>query len=508
MLPFNKRPVRDPRDDAPEAEPSERALPRSSRAVPPPARSQPRVDRFEPEPIRPFLASRSDEEVTTFMPSPTKRPGLPSHGFEETGETATALHHVRPPAPSEPDEEEDNHTQIRHLPRRGRVAPAPVAASQPRPTEPLLVKLDPRLEASLSLSLSGSALDEDHETGASAPDFTLQLGPSPVAPSAPLVAQHSLAHSLSQSQPPFAAQSGAMPIPAQSVPHSFAPVTSAPLVSRSQPLAPGGSPVQQAMPSGPPASMGPPAMQSGPIAALPGLQAQSHAPFVPPGHFSVAPARPLDPPALALSTSRAAPKPTHMWAVALLAVGAAAAVAAFALRGSPTVAAFVDPSQAPGARAAAMAPAGNPQVELAQPANLAPALPAQPAAPTMTAQSVGAQPMPAVNSGPPVAADVATQPAPVAVGVALPAASVEATPKHAVATVANAKPEPKPAAAKAGPRPVAAAAKPEPKVAKPEPKPAVAKAEPKGTKKPPSAAEKEMKDAADALARAQLEQSL
>ena len=512
MLPFNKRPGRDPRDDAPEGETTDRALQRSSRAVPPPARSQPRAERFEEEPVqpvRPFQASRSDEEVTTFMASPAKKPaGAPiAHNFDETGETATALHYVRPPAPSEPDEEEDSHTQIRHMPRRGRAAP-PVQA-QPRGKEPPVVRLDPRAE--VSLSLSSAVLEEDHETGANAPDFTVQLGPGPgPAPATAAPAPAPLAAVL---QPPVAPQAAPAPIvhappqpfpvqaaPPPAVPHTFSPVTSAPLVSRSQPpmgLAPGAA-LPAAMRSGPvPAMTMPSAMQSGPVASVP---AHSHAPFASPAHFSVPPSRPLDPPAVALSTSHAAPKPARVWAMALVAVGAAAALAAFALRGSPTVAAFVDPSRAPGGRAAPAeaAPGAQPpqpvQVQAVQPSQPSNAALAPVTAPVVTAQVVGVQPVQPVN--PPVA--LPAQPA-VAVGVAQPALPVAA-----------AAPEPKPAAA-AAPKPVAAKPEPKPVAAKPEPKPVAAKPEPKepkGAKKPATAAEKEMKDAADALARAQLEQSL
>lgn len=525
MLPFNKRPGRDPRDDAPEGETSDRALQRSSRAVPPPARSQPRVERFEEEPaqpVRPFQASRSDEEVTTFMASPAKKPAV-AHNFDETGETATALHYVRPPAPSEPDEEEDSHTQIRHMPRRGRVAPA--VHAQPRGKEPPVVRLDPRAE--VSLSASAAVLEEDHETGANAPDFTVQLGPgpSPVAappppaqPLAPPAAPVPMVHAAPQ---PFPVQASPMAPPAHAVPHTFSPVTAAPLVSRSQPpmgLAPGAQ-LPPAMRSGPvPAMAMPSAMQSGPVASA-SLPPQSHAPFASPAHFAVPPARPLDPPAMALSTSHAAPKPARVWAMALVAVGAAAALAAFVLRGSPTMAAFVDPSRAPGGRAAP-AEATAPGAQAAQPVQVQPVQPAQPAmqapvaAPVLTAQIVGAQPVQPVN--PPVAAP--PQPA-VAVGVAQPPPPVAAAapePKPVAAApkpAALAKPEkpvaaapPKPVAAKPEPKPVAvAAAAPKPVAAKPEPK---EPKEPKGAKKPATAAEKEMKDAADALARAQLEQSL
>jgi len=537
VLPFNKRPGRDSRDDAPDGDPSDRALQRSSRAVPPPARSQPRVDRFEedaaPPPLRPFQASRSDEEVTTFMASPAKKPA--AHAFEETGETATALHYVRPPAPSEP-EEEDSHTQIRHMPRRGRAAPA--VQAQPRGKEPPVVRLDPRAE--VSLSMSAAVLDEDHETGANAPDFTVQLGPGPAQIPAPApvmpppqVAPAPMVHAQPQ---PFPVHSA--PMPAPSAPHSFSPVTSAPMVSRSQPpmgLAPGAS-LPPAMRSGLVPAMGgmPPSMQSGPV---PSLAPQSHAPFASPAHFSVPPVRPLDPPAMALSTSHAAPKPARVWAMALVGVGAAAALAAFVLRGSPTVAAFVDPSRAPGARATADAvtPAAGQGAQtgpIAQPGQgaqagqIAPpgqgvqvgvlaAQPAIPVAPPPTAQVAAGQPVQPVN--PPIAAPV--QPALGSGGVGVAAASppppaVAAAPEPKAVSakpapppkpekpVAAAKPEPKPVATKPEPKPVAVAAAPKPVAAKPEPK------EPKAAKKPATAAEKEMKDAADALARAQLEQSL
>lgn len=524
MLPFNKRPGRDPRDDAPEGDPTDRALQRSSRAVPPPARSQPRVERFEEEPvqpIRPFQASRSDEEVTTFMASPAKKPAAPlAHSFEETGETATALHYVRPPAPSEPDEEEDSHTQIRHMPRRGRVAPA--VQAQPRGKEPPVVRLDPRAE--VSLSLSAAVLEEDHETGANAPDFTVQLGPGPgqnaaaaPAPAQPVAPQPAPAPIVHAQPQPFPAQAAMAP-PAHAVPHTFSPVTSAPLVSsRSQPpmgLAPGAQ-LPPAMRSGPVPAMGmPSAMQSGPVASLPPA---SHAPFASPAHFSVPPARPLDPPAMALSTSLAAPKPARVWAMALVAVGAAAALAAFVLRGSPTVAAFVDPSRAPGGRAAP-AEVTTPGAQQTQPVQAVQAVqPSQPlnasppavAAPAVTAQIVGAQPVQPVN--PPVA--VPAQPA-VAVGVAPPApappiAAAAAPEPKPVAVAPKPAPAPKPEKPiAAAPKPVAAKPEPKPVAVAAAPKPAPAKPEPKGAKKPATAAEKEMKDAADALARAQLEQSL
>ncbi len=587
MLPFNKRPARDSRDgDTPEAEAQ-----RPGRSVPPPARSQPRFDE-PPAPARAFQPSLSDDEVTTFMASPAKKKS-PKAMLAESGETK-ARKHIRPPAPSIVDEdEEDGRTQIRPMPKGGKLSlptssvsiasvkpkdePAPAAAPSAQHRKDLRVP-------EISLPKSSAVVSEmpDFDAAADAPDFTMQLGPQHGAHPSPSVAK---------SQPPPA-------LPGQMSTHQFAPVTSAPLRSQPPPpmsapavanappaplsapmvMQPNGAPINPMMSGQVPAApmsgmpmqqpmMGagmsggfpqqgvPHASMSGgfpqqPQAAMSGgfPQQGAHASMsggfpqqpqammsggygaVPP-HFSV-PGAPMsearmDPPGTAVSLSRAAPKPARGWVLAFAAVSAAAAIAAFGLtRGAPTAqattAAFVDPSHAPGQGAPPATPATPATPDQA-------AQPGQPAAQPAAGQPVaaaGGQPVAQVSPADlltqPVAQPAAVAPAASAAPVAAPEpaqpAQVAAAPKPAAAPVAVAptpapvaKAEPKPAA---GPKPVAAAPPAEPKETAPKPVAAAKPAKPGKTgapdeKKPaPSAADKEMKDAADALARAQLEQSL
>lgn len=584
MLPFNKRPARDSRDgDTPEAEAQ-----RPGRSVPPPARSQPRFDE-PPAPARAFQPSLSDDEVTTFMASPAKKKS-PKAMLAESGETK-ARKHIRPPAPSIVDEdEEDGRTQIRPMPKGGKLSlpTSSVSIANVKPKEepaPAAPRKDLRVPE-ISLPKSSAVVSEmpDFDAAADAPDFTMQLGPQHGAPPAPSVAK---------SQPPPA-------LPGQMSTHQFAPVTSAPLRSQPPPpmsapavgnappaplsapmvMQPNGAPINPMMSGQVPAApmsgmpmqpmMGagmsggfpqqgvPHASMSGgfpqqPQAAMSGGFPQQGAPHasmsggfpqqpqammsggygaVPP-HFSV-PGAPMsearmDPPGTAVSLSRAAPKPARGWVLAFAAVSAAAAIAAFGLtRGAPTAqattAAFVDPSHAPGQGAPPATPATpDPAAQPAQPAGQAAAgqpvaaAGGQPVAPVSPADLLTqpvAQPaaVAPVASAAPVAAAPTPEPAqPQPAQAAVAAKPVAAAPVAAAPAPAPvAKAEPKPAA---GPKPVAAAPA-EPKETAPKPVAAAKPAKPgkngaSDDKKPaPSAADKEMKDAADALARAQLEQSL
>ena len=120
MLPFNKRPARDvselPNGDSSDADSSQQR-----RSMPPPARSQPRLEE-KPAPARAFQASLADEEVTTFMASPAKKSSRAL--LAESGETRTAAKkHIRPPAPSIVDEDEDEgRTQVRPMPKGGKLS--------------------------------------------------------------------------------------------------------------------------------------------------------------------------------------------------------------------------------------------------------------------------------------------------------------------------------------------------------------------------------------------------
>jgi len=492
-----------------------------------------------------------------FMPSPAKKSSKSL--LAESGETRTsAKKHIRPPAPSIVDEDEDEgRTQIRPMPKGGKlslptssVSVAKIREREPA-SEPPPARKDVRVpEISLPKSSAVmSELDMDSmASAADAPDFTMQLGPSMGA---------------GKSSPPPPMKSSPPPAMPQMSTHQFAPVTSAPV--RSQPpamaatammgqpmsnmgpssgmmapgpmqMAPMGAPMSPAMMSGQVQAMSP-AMMSGQLpamsmshqqqmAGMSGGFPQQHANMsggyaAASGQFPGAPLSDprLDPPGTAMSLSRAAPKPARVWVMAFAAVSAAAAIAVFGLtKGSPgaqkATAAFVDPSQAPGEPAPGAAPLGTtapsapqaaaPAVAQGAPApGLTPAdLLAQPAvsasaanmAPATGAALVAAPAAPAVAAAPPGAAAVAVAPPGVVAAVSPPAA------KPAAPAAAPTKPE-VPKVVKVAPAEPKVAATPKP------PKPATPKPE-EGPKKTASPADKEMKDAADALARAQLEQSL
>jgi hypothetical protein len=562
VLPFNKRPGRDA------GESSDADSSQQRRSVPPPARSQPRLEeKPAPAPARAFQPSLSDEEVTMFMPSPAKK--SPKAALAESGETRTsAKKHIRPPAPSIVDEDEDEgRTQIRPMPKGGKLSlpTSSISVAKVREREPASEPPPARKDVrgpEISLPKSSAVMSEldmhSMDAGANAPNFTMQLGPS---------GQSSAPPPMKSSPPP------AMP---QMSTHQFAPAPAAPV--RSQPpamaapammgqmgqmgqgsmsnmgassgmLAPG--PMQMAPMGGPMGAPMSPAMMSGQVQAMsPGMMAgmsgqlpamslshqqpsmggmsggfpQQHA-SMSGGYAAVSgqfPGSPLsdprlDPPGTAVSLSGAAPKPARVWVMAFAAVSTAAAIAVFGLtKGSSgaqkTTAAFVDPSQPPGEPAPGATPLGT--TAPAAPQASAPAIAQGGPAPGPTPADLLAQP-PVSGSAPTPAtgAGIVAAPATPAVGVAQPAAVAVTPPSGAVGT-----PPAKPAAPAAAAPPVkpetpkvvkVAAAPAEPKVAatpKP-PKPAPPKPE-EAPKKTPSPADKEMKDAADALARAQLEQSL
>jgi hypothetical protein len=520
----------------------------------PPARSQPRMEE-KPAPARAFQPSLSDEEVTTFMPSPAKKPRVSP--LDETGETKTsAKKHIRPPAPSIVDEdEEDGRTQIRPMPKGGKLSLPTSSVSIAKAKDPELgsARKDVRVpEISLPKS-SAVVMDMPDDSGADAPDFTVQLGAGPSPAAAP------------------AAPPSSPPPPMQMSTQAFAPLPGAPARPAPAPLAStammGGQGMGAPMPQGPGMMSGQPAMMPGPqpmmsgqvpammsgqvpammsgqvpammsgqvpavsmshahMASMSGGFPQQMAPANMSGGYAVAGAFPgappstMDPPGTAVSLSRTSPKPMGKWVVAFVAVSAAAAIAAFGLnRSAPSTqsatAAFVDPSKVgepPAPAAAPQAPEGQPPVVTpAQPVAQTP-----PAQPTVTPADLIAAP---VVAQPPVAqpgAVVAAAP------VAAPVAPTEASKPAVVAAAPKAeapKAEPKPVVAPA-PAPVKVAVAqpaPEPKEAAPKPAPkgkggataaGPTKGPEEGPKKAPSAADKEMKEAADALAKAQLEQSL
>jgi len=497
--------------------------------VPPPARSQPRFEE-KPAPARAFQPSLSDDEVTTFMASPAKK--STRNLLSETGETRTsAKKHIRPPAPSIVDEDEDEgRTQIRPMPKGGKlslptssVSVAKVRESAPREpvrvadSEPPPARKELRVPE-ISLPKAAAVVSEMPDLGsqADAPDFTVQLGAGPAAKPAPAAAKsvpppqmstHQFAPVTSaplRSQPPPAMastammgappSSGMMPPQPMSGPGMMGPQMGPMSMGNPSMGNPGmGNPSMNGMPMNGP-MMGPPAMMSGPVPAMSQAQMAGMSGGFPQqgaamsGGYAAQPGR-IDPPGTAVSLSAAKPKPVRGWVVAFVAVTAVAAIAAFVVsKGTPngqaTAAAFVDPSQAPGEAP----PPANPGAPAAPAPSAAPAQPtpaellAQPAQPTVAQPAVAVAPPPAPavkeSSKPPVAAAPAPAPAP---------------PKP----IAKVSPPPAPPVAADPPKP------------KPVKEP-VAKGTPKedGPKKTPSAADKEMKDAADALARAQLEQSL
>ncbi len=555
MLPFNKRPARDA-SERPNGDPSDADSSQQRRSVPPPARSQPRLEE-KPAPARAFQASLSDEEVTTFMASPAKKSSRSL--LAESGETRTAAKHIRPPAPSIVDEDEDEgRTQVRAMPKGGKLSlpTSSVSIAKVREREPASDLSSPSPAArkdlrvpEISLPKAAAALTEmpilegSEGSGADAPDFTMQLGPSV------------------KSAPP---QMKSVPPPMVSVPqmstHQFAPVTSAPLRSQPPPamastamLGQGGMQggMQGPMSAMPPSSsmmgqgpmamggMGPaagspmmgqmqpmsPAMMSGQVPAMampqqgpfdrsslsggfpqqPGNAHMSGGYSASSGGF---PGSPLDPPGTAVSLSRAAPKPARGWLMAAVAVAAVAAIVVFGVTSHPgaqaTTASFVDPSHAPGeaAQPPGAPPAGQgaagaqPAVATTPPALTPAELLAQPTAP-----AVPPTPQPVVA---PVVAPVVPAPVnPVAV----------APPPTTVANQTSSKPPAPqtPVAKSEVPKVVkVASVEPprEPRISKPPKPPATSKSEDGPKKGPASPGDKEMKDAADALARAQLEQSL
>jgi hypothetical protein len=513
----------------------------------------------KPAPARAFQPSLSDEEVTTFMPSPAKKPRVSP--LDETGETKTsAKKHIRPPAPSIVDEdEEDGRTQIRPMPKGGKLSLPTSSVSIAKVKDPGgdvgSARKDVRVpEISLPKS-SAVVMDMPDDSGADAPDFTVQLGAGPApkaapAPAAPPSTPPPPMQMSTQAFAPLPGSPAARPAPAPLASTAMmgqgmmgAPMGQGPGMMPGQPgMMPGPQPMMggqsPAMMSGQvPAMMSGqvPAMMSGQVpavsmshaqmASMSGGFPQQMAPanmsggYAVAGAFPGAPTSTMDPPGTAVSLSRTSPKPMGKWVVAFVAVSAAAAIAAFGLnRSAPSTqsatAAFVDPSKV----GEPPAPAAAPQPAEGQPAAVTPAQPVAqtpPAQPTVTPADLIAAP---VAAPPPVAqpgavvAAAPVAPAPVApTEASKPPAVVAAAPKAEAP-----KAEPKAAPAPAPVKVAVAQPAPEPKepAAKPAPKPAKGatagptKAPEEGPKKAPSAADKEMKEAADALAKAQLEQSL
>lgn len=285
----------------------------------------------------------------------------------------------------------------------------------------------------------------------------------------------------------------------------------------------------------------PPPMQSAPAmqpfvrqAAVPQPMASQPMMMGQPAHFAPQPMSSphMDPPATVVTSSTRKPRGNRTigWAAALMSVGLVVGLAAAAVATGradhlvDTTASFVDPSRA-GAPKAAAAPKDAPK-DLAKDPSTAPVAPAPSGA---TPPSSGV-----VNTGDPVtvaatpvvdpattAAPPTTPPATDPATTAAPPATT-ATPPATVAVAATAAAPPPPATVAAvTPKPaapakttVAPAAPPPAATPKPEPKPAVAAKPPTPTPTPApkgkggSSEDDEMKKAAEALAKAQLENSL
>lgn len=541
MLPFTKRPGKDESADVVTKE----SAPERPRTVPPAAKSSPSADR-----PRLAMPSISDEEMTCLMPSKalTGAVPLPAAGkpASKTVPPATAASKSVPTGkkrvakkPQPIDDEEDHRTVVRPgLSSHGISLPksaAQLGGSTESASPAAVIKA--HLEAARAAAATGShqavsatqsgahgalpvqddvssfpgveigggsrpGVDHDDDR----PERTVALPPSmnmTPAPGVPSVQQQISSHGV--------------PHPMQSQPHMHQPAHY---------------------------SQVPPAMQSAPAmqpfvrqAAVPQPMASQPMMMGQPAHFAPQPMSSphMDPPATVVTSSTRKPRGNRTvgWAAALMSVGllvglAAAAVATGRADGLvDTTASFVDPSRA-GAPKAAAAPKETPKDLAKDPSakdpNAAPI--AQPTPPSSGVVNTGdpvtvaATPVvdPATTAAPPTtppATDPAATGAPPAATTAAPPATVAATaaaPPQPPATVAAVTPPPKPAtpvktaAAPAAPPPAAAPApKPEPKpavAAKPTPAPTPA-AKPKG-----SSEDDEMKKAAEALAKAQLENSL
>ncbi len=531
MLPFNKRPNHNGQPNESDSKGQDER--RSGRTTPPAPRSQPRFNEPPAASARPFQKSVSDEEVTTFMTSPAKKRKVspPRIDLSESAETHTAVAPAKSPgrAPLPPiddeDDEDESRTQILHMPKGGKrgrprtsnVAlppPAPSAPAraeapraEPRPVEPALPKARAVIE---------EAFSSDDATG-----FTMQLPSPPVARPAPAAGQPMNTHVLAASG---SVVSSARPMQAPQVtrpPFQNMPFQPQPMTQGAMTVGMAGAPVQ-----------------TPPVQAAGGMQAAggAHTAMIAggygavPAHFNVpAPGR-EDPPGTAVSLSKAGPKSTRKWLMAFAAMGLAACVASFALmqgEGSlaqATAGAFVDPSRAPGSQPVAPVQPGPVQPAPIQPAPVAAPVAAPISPADLLTQPVGQAapgvvavvPAPVATAPAVEGAALAGQPAVAAKPVAERPAAVQPAPPGPVAA-APAPKRPEPRVAAPAPKPVAAAPAPKPVAAAPAPKPVPAKtaeaAAPKPAPRKPgkgsgSADDDEMKKAADALAKAQLENSL
>jgi hypothetical protein len=529
MLPFTKRPGRDDSGDVVTKDDLDPPTSQAKRSVPPPAQS---------ERPRKLMPSLSDDELTALMPS--KSVAHLGNPLPAAGRPATIPPPARAPASVPPaarssrvppkfaaqDPDDDGRTMVRGAPkvvrRGGNSQPPPQMGV---PTGPTTISPAAVIKATLESARGQRRNDLMAGPPRDLLEDNADVHPADAGPQRTVQLENSgQVQSLGQ-------QLGT---------HALMPQAHA--QHRSVPPPPGSYPGAGAAFPPPPASYPPPPMSYPPpmnpayaatvqSSSVPGM---SMPPSVPP-HFMV-PNAPysdarVDPPALSVTSNhRVAGRPAMSWAAALLAFGLFVGVGAVAvMQGNggeglvDTSASFVDPSRAPGGRAAAAQPATPTPVPVEAPKPAEPATVAQPAAPTapppvadpgavvppVAVAAVPAQPaMPGPVAAPPA---VAGQP-PGVIGaspmVATPA-PVSAPPPGPVAVAKP--PEPAPA-----PKPApAAAAKPQPRWSPP-PQPRATESD--APKKTASSSKKssgkasgddeEMKKALEQLQKSQLERSL
>lgn len=515
---------------------------KGARSIPPPgAGDRPRL----------FQPSISDEEMTTLMPSksaererargtgksPPPAAGRPASNPPAAGAPAS----MRGKALSIDDEGDEGRTQIR----------APLAGRMLVPNSQILsTESDDEDERTVGVVMSAHPADAPEPTRAMLGAPSTQSGAVAVVGGRPAAGR--------PNEPSVEiAQFNSVPAPAQSHPLMLQqqhggmqhPPT-AMMRPQQQPMA--FAPTMMQVPNGQQQPH-----QQPMVAHLSGAYPQQHGMPAPamsqPAHFAVPQMAPsearMDPPATVFTQSSGSRgSRTMSWAAALMAVGIFVGLVAAVVAGggsdtlADTSASFVDPSR-PGKRAAAAAQPDPNAAPTAQPV-MAPMIQPQaftqpPVAGNVTPPSV----FPNVNGGTTAPPSGLNPPDPTAVGAPLAnngtgvntgsapqaagqtgqtAPATPAAPPVAVAVAPTPAPQPAPQPVAAAPqRPVAVADPPKPKpapVAQPAPqaaRPEPVAAAPKPPKPAPAAKpakgggdDDELKKAADALSKAQLENSL